>query len=61
MGAFSTIQVTRTAARKYLLGIIMESSDSELEELLDSFLCASLYTAMVVPDDTVTNDDEHLG
>jgi hypothetical protein len=60
MGAFSTIKITRSAARKYLLCRIMEADDVDLGDTLDLFLSARLYTADIVPDDWETNDDEQL-
>lgn len=60
MSAFSTIQITRSAARKYLLGQIMSADDVDLGDMLDLFLSARLYMADIVPDDWETNDDDRL-
>lgn len=60
MSAFSTIQITRSAARNYLLGQIMKADDVDLGDMLDLFLSARLYVADIVPDDWETNNDDQL-
>lgn len=61
MSEFTTIRVTRHAARKYLVARLMDAADFEMEDMLDTFLAERLYNSQIVHDDEVQNDDEILG
>lgn len=56
MGAHSTLKVTRTKAKQWLMDKIFNISDSELESFMDRELDARLYNCVIVDDDE-ENDD----
>ena len=60
MGAHSTINVSREAARLYLIQRAMAMTDSQLEDALDTALDERLYRARI-DTDTHGPDDDLLG
>ncbi len=60
MGAYSTINVTESKARSYLIQKIAAATDYELQKMLDEFLYDQLYDCQVVPDHCEENDDNLL-
>jgi hypothetical protein len=57
MGAHSTIDITRTKARRTLVMAIMEADDTMLEDMMDNYLYEKLYNCNIVEDDHFPNDD----
>ena len=57
MGAHSTIRITRTAARTYLLNQLLRSDDAALEQMLDTALYGRLYNARLVDEDDENDND----
>jgi hypothetical protein len=57
MSAYSTISVTRSAAKKKLFEYIMGNiSDKQLESFLDDVVRHRLYNVMIVNDDEKNED-----
>lgn len=61
VGANSTIRITKTAARKYLLARVMDATDTQLADMLDGFLSERPYNAEIVVDGDRDADDDLLG
>lgn len=58
MSAYSTLKITRSAARRKLLEAIMgDFPDALLERFLDDLLEPRLYNAVIVSDSEKENDD----
>ncbi len=55
MGSYSTIYISSTKAKEYILNKLMCMSDNELEKLMDSFLENKLYNCRI--DDEGQDDD----
>lgn len=60
MSAYTTLRITRTRAKAYVLDRLMRMDDSGLEAMLDVALEERLYRAQIVSDDDEYNDDGHL-
>lgn len=60
MGAHSTLLITRTTARRYILEKVMEADDEKLGSMLDALLYDQLYNASIVPDHYEDNNDASL-
>jgi len=58
MGYCSTINVTRTKAKEYLIHKLMSASDYHLGVMMDSFLDERCYNCQIVNDDNEENDNE---
>jgi hypothetical protein len=59
MGAFATLNISRGKARSILIEKLINASDEELGNLLDSVISNRLYNCRIVPDD-FENDDHEL-
>lgn len=60
MGAHSTINVTETRARTYLLEHVIKASREETEAMMDVALYDRLYNCRIVNDNNENNDDSVL-
>lgn len=59
MGAYSTILITESKAKKYIFDKLLSADNTLLEELMDKFLSDRLYNVRIV-DDSEENDDSLL-
>lgn len=61
MGAHSTLKITRSKAKAFVIDKIENGmSDKELESVMDAILYDRLYNCMILPDNCVVdleNDD----
>ena len=60
MSAYSTIFVTESKARDYLIREIVSADYEKLKEYLDKSLRDRLYNVVIVDDGSKINDDELL-
>jgi hypothetical protein len=60
MSAYSTIFVTESKARDYLIREIISADYEKLKEYLDKSLRDRLYNVAIVDDGSKINDDELL-
>lgn len=60
MGAYSTLNITRSKAITLYLEKLGGISDEELEEFVDKILEDKLYNCNIVPDHCEENDDHIL-
>lgn len=60
MSAYSTIFVTESKARDYLIREIISADYEKLKEYLDKSLQDRLYNVVIVDDGSKINDDELL-
>ncbi len=60
MSAFSTIFITESKAREYLIREIMSADIEKLKEYLDKSLKDRLYYSVIVADMSEINDDNLL-
>lgn len=60
MSAYSTIFVTESKARDYLIREIISADYEKLKEYLDKSLQDRLYNVAIVDDGSKINDDELL-
>ena len=60
MSAYSTIFVTESKARDYLIREIVSANYEKLKEYLDKSLQDRLYNVVIVDDGSKINDDELL-
>jgi hypothetical protein len=60
MSAYSTIFVTESKARDYLIREIISADYEKLKEYLDKSLRDRLYNVVIVDDGSKINDDELL-
>lgn len=57
MSAYSTINITRSAAKDAIFNMIWNVSDSQLETFMDEILRDRLYNVRIVPDDHENQDE----
>lgn len=60
MSAYSTIFITKSKAREYLIREIMSADEEKLKEFLDKSLRDRLYNSVIVADMSEINDDNLL-
>lgn len=60
MGAYSTLNITRSSAIKQILSYVATADTETLEHMMDAVLEDRLYNCRIVPDDWNENDDEVL-
>ena len=60
MSAYSTIFVTESKAKDYLIREILSADYEKLKEYLDKSLQDRLYNVVIVDDGSKINDDELL-
>lgn len=60
MSAFSTIYITESKAREYLIREIMSADYDKLKEYLDKSLKDRLYNSAIVSDSWVETNDNNL-
>lgn len=60
MSAFSTIYVTESKAREYLIREIMSADYNKLKEYLDKSLQDRLYNSAIVSDAWIETNDNDL-
>jgi hypothetical protein len=60
MSAYSTIFITESKAREYLIREIMSADEEKLKEFLDKSLRDRLYNSVIVADMSEINDDNLL-
>ena len=64
MSAYTTLRITRTKARAYLLQRLMltiqHGSDEALEKMMDTELERRLFKTIIVSDKETNNDDGGL-
>jgi hypothetical protein len=60
VSAYSTLRITRTKAKAYVLETLLNLSDEQLEGYLDAALEPRLYNSRIVSDDDQDNDNERL-
>ena len=60
MGAYSTLNITRSKAKQIMIDRLMgDITDDELEKFMDDYLEPRLYNCRIVADgDDYNNDDE---
>lgn len=57
MGAHSTVLITRSAAKRFVMGELFSISDETLERIVDDFLDSRLYNCRIVNDDNKESED----
>ena len=60
MSAYSTIFITESKAREYLIREIMSADEEKLKEFLDKSLRDRLYNSVIVADMSEVNDNNLL-
>lgn len=60
MSAYSTIFITESKAREYLIREIMSADEEKLKEFLDKSLRDRLYNSVIVADMSEMNDNNLL-
>lgn len=57
MGAYTSIRITRSAAKKYMMERLFNIQDSQLEDFMDAELNDRLYDCVIVNDEDENDDD----
>jgi len=60
MGVFSTLNITRSKAMRFVFAQMENVSDDDLGELMDVFLQPHLYNCTIVSNDDENNNDNVL-
>ncbi len=61
MGAYSTLDITKSRAKQYISAILhSQLSDEQLHDIMNVLLEPMIYNCRIVPDDTEENDDNRL-